>query len=310
MTDRDLAQPLRIAVSGSSGLVGTAFTGFMEPAGHHIARLVRPGSAPGRARLSWDPESGAIDREGLEGLDAVVHLAGENIASGRWTAARKARLRGGRIAGTTLLSETLAGLSRPPRVLVSASAIGFYGDRGDEPLDEHEAAGRGFLPELSTAWEASTEPAERAGIRVVKLRIGIVLSPKGGALAKMLPPFRLGLGGRLGSGRQIMSWIALADLVRAIRFAIVTPTLSGAVNATAPGAVSNAEFTRTLARVLGRPAVFPIPGFVLRALFGELADEVLLAGARVLPRRLKEQGFRFEHPDLEEALRFELGRGP
>ena len=279
----------------------------MASEGHEIVRLVRPGSAPARAQLSWDPESGAIDREGLEGLDAVVHLAGENIASGRWTAARRARLTRSRVAGTTLLSETLAGLSKPPAVLVSASAIGFYGDRGDERLDERSAAGRGFLPELATAWEASTESAERAGIRVVKLRIGIVLSPKGGALAKMLPPFRLGLGGRLGSGRQIMSWIALADLVGAMRFAIVKPALSGAVNATAPGAVSNAEFTRTLARVLRRPAILPLPAFALRVLFGELADEALLAGARVLPRRLEEEGFRFEHPELEEALRFELG---
>jgi len=304
--DRDLAKPLRIAVSGSSGLVGTAFVRFMESDGHEILRLVRRAAVPARPQLRWDPETGAIDRDGLEGLDAVVHLAGENIASGRWTASRKARLTESRVAGTTLLTETLAGLSRTPPVLVSASAIGFYGDRGDEPLDENSAAGRGFLPQLATAWEASTEPAERAGIRVVKLRIGVVLSPKGGALAKMLPPFRLGLGGRLGGGRQIMSWIALADLVRAMRFAIVTPALSGAVNATAPGPVSNAEFTRTLARVLRRPAVFPIPAFVLRALFGELADEVLLAGMKVLPRRLEEAGFPFEHRELEEALRFEL----
>jgi uncharacterized protein (TIGR01777 family) len=280
----------------------------MTAEGHAITRLVRRPSAD-PAEVSWDPSAGTVDAAGLEGLDAVVHLAGENIASGRWTAARKERIRASRVGGTKLLCDTLAGLEAPPAVVVAASAIGVYGDRGDEVLDETSPPGTGFFPEVGQAWEAATSSAERAGIRVVQLRIGVVLSGRGGALSRMLPPFRLGLGGRLGSGTQFMSWIALDDLVAAIRFAILTPSLSGPVNATAPEAVTNAELTRSLGRVLGRPTLFPVPAFALRTLVGELADEALLASARVRPRKLEEAGFQFRHPDLEGALRFELGRG-
>jgi uncharacterized protein (TIGR01777 family) len=299
---------LRIAISGASGLVGSALASLLNSEGHEIVALVRRKPDPSAGQVYWNPEIGVVDRDGLEGLDAVVHLAGENIASRRWSAKRKAKLRDSRVVGTTLLTEALATLARPPGVLVSASAIGFYGDRGEETLDEHSAAGTGFLADLAQEWEAAAVAAERAGIRVVKLRVGVVLSASGGALAKMLPPFRLGLGGRLGDGRQIMSWIALADLVRAVRFAIETSAIAGAVNATAPNPASNAEFTRVLGRVLGRPTLFPIPAPALRLIFGEMADEILLGGADVRPRRLEESGFVFEHPDLEGALRSELER--
>jgi uncharacterized protein (TIGR01777 family) len=300
-------QSLRVAVSGAGGLIGSALVRAMVAEGHEIRRLVRRPSAD-RTEVSWDPTAGTVDAEGLEGLDAVVHLAGENIASGRWTAARKETIRASRVGGTRSLCDALARLEAPPGVIVSASAIGYYGDRGEELLDETSPPGKGFFPGVGQAWEAATSGAEKAGIRVVKLRIGVVLSGSGGALARMLPPFRLGLGGRLGSGRQYMSWIALDDLVAAIRFAIDTPSLRGPVNATAPEAVTNADFTRTLGRVLGRPTPFPIPGPALRVLAGGMADEALLSSARVRPRRLQESGFRFLHPDLDGALRFELGR--
>jgi uncharacterized protein (TIGR01777 family) len=282
----------------------------LKARGHEIVALVRrqPDSSVGQ--VYWNPEIGVLDRGALEGLDAVVHLAGENIASGRWSAKRKAKIRNSRVVGTTLLSESLAALTTPPGVLVSASAIGFYGNCGADTLDEDSAAGTGFAADLARDWETATDAAARAGIRVVKLRIGVVLGAAGGALAKMLPPFRLGLGGRLGDGRQIMSWIALADVVRVVQFAIESSAISGAVNATAPNPVSNAEFTRALGRVLGRPTPFPVPAFALRLVFGEMADEILLCGADVRPRKLQQSGFVFEHPDLEDALRSELGRVP
>lgn len=298
---------MKLAVTGSRGLLGSALLPFLSAGGHAVARLVRgPGQAA--AGFRWDPETGVVDAEAFAGVDAVVHLAGENIAEGRWTAAKKERIRSSRVRGTRTLAEALARLKSPPRVLVCASAIGFYGDRGDAPLDETSSRGDGLLPEVCAAWEAAAAPAAAAGIRVVQLRFGIVLTPKGGALGKMLLPFRLGAGGRLGSGRQWFSWVALDDVLGAIHHAMGDETLRGPVNVTAPGAVTNAEFTRTLAHVLRRPALAPVPAFAARAVFGEMADALLLSSARVRPERLLASGFPFRYPELEGALRHLLGR--
>lgn len=296
-----------IIVAGASGLVGTALQARLREAGAHLVRLVR--RAPQAAgEVGWNPAEGRIDPEGLAGAPAAVNLCGENVAGGRWTAERKQRMWHSRVDSTRLLSETLAVLDPPPRVLVNASAIGFYGDRGEEELDESSPAGRGYLAELAQAWEAACEPAESAGIRVVRLRIGIVLSREGGALAKMLPLFRIGLGGRLGSGRQFWSWIALPDLVRVIDFAIGNESLSGPVNAVSPEAVRNSGFTRALGRVLGRPTLLPAPAAAIRLALGEMGDEMLLGGARVRPGKLERAGFRFEYPGLDAALALELGK--
>lgn len=292
-----------VLVTGASGLVGSELLPLLSTGGHEVRRL-------GRGPRGWDPEAGRLDPRLLEGLDGVVHLAGENIAAGRWNPDRKARIRQSRVRGTRLLCETLAGLKRPPETLVSASAIGFYGDRGDEEISEFSRPGRGYLAEVCEDWEKATEPARRSGIRVVNLRIGIVLSPKGGALSRMLLPFSLGLGGRLGHGRQHLSWISLPDLASAILRCLTDPRLAGPVNAVAPSPVTNQEFTRTLAGVLGRPAFFPVPGMLARLAFGEMADALLLGGAKVLPRRLSAVGFEFQHPTLETALRELLGRPP
>ncbi len=298
---------MHVAVSGSRGLVGSALVPILTTGGHRVTRLVR-GRAAGPDETAWDPARGLIDASRLEGVDAAVHLAGENIAAGRWTPARKAEIRRSRVDGTRKLCQVLARLPRPPIVLVSASAVGIYGDRGAEILTEESAQGTGFLAEVCREWEAGTEPASRAGIRVVNLRFGMILSPAGGALKKMLLPFRLGMGGQIGDGGQFMSWIALDDAIGAIHHALSEESLRGAVNAVAPGPVSNAEFTRTLARVLGRPSLLPVPAFAARLAFGELADALLLAGARVVPARLLASGYRFRFPDLESALRHLLGR--
>lgn len=296
----------RVAVTGASGLVGSALAAALTREGHEVVPLVR---RPAREQeIAWDPMKGQLDRDRLEGVDAVVHLAGESIASGRWTPARKEAIRSSRVEGTRVIAEGLAGLSRPPRVLVCASAIGYYGERGDAVLTEQSGPGEGFLPEVCRAWEDAAEPARAAGIRVVHLRLGTVLAQHGGALPRMLLPFTLGLGGVIGSGRQWLSWIELGDLVGAIRHAIATEALAGAVNATAPQPVTNAEFTRVLAKVLERPAFFPLPEAMVRLVFGELADALLLQSARVVPARLQETGFAFTHPDLESALRCALGR--
>ncbi len=296
--------PMRVAVTGANGLVGSDLAAFLSTGGHEVARIVR---RPGPGDIGWDPAADRIDAEALEGVDAVVHLAGENIAAGRWSDESKRRVLDSRTKGTSLLCRTLARLERPPRVLVSASAIGFYGDRGDEELDEASPAGDGFLADVCRQWEAATAPARDAGIRVVNLRIGVVLTPKGGALAQMLTPFRLGVGGALGPGTQWMSWISLDDLVAAVLHAIATPGLAGPVNATSPVPVTNAELTRTLARLLRRPAVFAVPAFALRALLGEMADALLLASTRVAPRRLVETGFVFRDARLDSALADMLG---
>jgi uncharacterized protein (TIGR01777 family) len=296
-------QAMIVLVTGSTGLIGSALVQQLAVAGHHVRRLVRSRADHGDDSFLWDPTAGTIDREALEGTDAVVHLAGETVA-GRWTDDKKARIRDSRVVGTGLLSSALVGLDRPPRVLVSASAIGYYGDRGEERLTEGSAPGEGFLTKVVYEWETATEPARTAGIRVVNIRNGVVLSPAGGALARMLTPFRLGIGGRLGSGRQYMSWITLGDEARAILHAIVSDEVAGPVNLTAPNPVTNGEFAKALGRALGRPAILPTPTLPLALVFGrEFVQEALLASARVLPARLLESGFEFEHPQVEAALR-------
>ena len=300
---------MNVLITGSTGLVGSALVRELSDRGHDVTRLVRPsteGGGTGEAR--WDPESGIVSLGKGRRMDAVVHLAGENITGLAWTPERKATIRESRIKGTRLLCEALLRLERPPGTLVCASAAGYYGDRGDEVLREESPPGKGFLAGVCREWEEATGEAARRGIRVVNLRIGMVLSVEGGALAKMMPAFRAGAGGRIGSGKQYMSWIALSDLVGVILYALATDTLSGPVNAVAPGPVTNREFTKALGRVLGRPTVAFLPAFAARLLFGEMADELLLASARVVPAKLVASGYRFRFPELEGALRHVLGK--
>ena len=298
---------MKVLVTGPTGLIGSALVQHLKGEGHAVTRLLRSRVSPGEKGVLWDVQSGTLYSKPLEGLDAVVHLAGENIGARRWTLTRKAIIRDSRLKGTRLLSETLAQLASPPKVLVCASAMGFYGDRGDEILTEDSPAGTGFLPDLCREWEAASESAAEKGIRVVRLRIGVVLSAQGGALKKMLPPFRMGVGGRLGSGKQYMSWIALDDLVGVIEHALTHDTLVGPVNAATPNPVTNQEFTKTLGRVLGRPTVLPVPSFAVRLLFGEMGNALLLSSARLEPARLAASGFQFHYPELEAALRHVLG---
>jgi uncharacterized protein (TIGR01777 family) len=281
---------------------------FLTTGGHQVTRLVRRPGKFSEPTIVWDPESGPLDPKSLEGIDAVVHLAGEGIANRRWSAAQKEKIRDSRVRGTTQLCEAMKSCSNPPKTLVCASAIGFYGDRGAERLTEKGPAGTGFLPDVCREWEDSTQPARDRGIRVVNLRIGIVLSPKGGALAKMLTPFKMGVGGVLGSGEQYMSWIALDDLIGAIHHALAQPALVGPVNAVSPHPVTNREFTKTLGKVLSRPTIFPMPAFAARLAFGEMADALLLASTRVEPTALATAGYPFRYPELEQALRYLLGR--
>jgi uncharacterized protein (TIGR01777 family) len=301
------ARPQKIAITGASGLVGSQLVPFLRAGGHDVARLVRhkPIAAD---EIAWDPTAGHIDAAALEGLDAVINLAGATIASWPWTARRKAAILNSRVEGTALLAHTLAHLQRPPRVLVSASATGYYGNTGSTILSEDSPQGEGFLAGVCGEWEAATVAAKAAGIRVVLPRFGIVLSGSGGILAKVAPLFRLGLGGPLGNGNQFMSWIALDDLLGVLLLAIADERLRGPVNAVAPQAPTNRVFTETLSRVLGRLAVVPAPAIALRLMLGELADELLLVSQRVRPTRLEEVGFNFAFPSLDEALRFELGR--
>ena len=301
---------MRVAVSGSTGLVGSEVVTVLSGGGHEVVRLVRRVPSPGEKAVQWDPVTREVDAAGLENFDAAVHLAGENIASGRWNAARKAAIRDSRVNGTRFLCDALAGLTRPPKTLVCASAVGYYGDRGEERLTEESPPGTGFLAEVCREWEAASAPAARKGIRVVALRIGMVLSPKGGALARMLPLFRAGLGGVIGGGRQYVSWVAIDDLPNIILHALQRGDLSGPVNAVAPRPVTNREFTETLGTALSRPTPLPVPAFALRlAVGGEMADALLLASARVIPRRLEETGYRFRFAVLSAALRHLLGKG-
>jgi uncharacterized protein len=294
---------MNVLVTGSRGLVGSGLTDALMAAGHSITRVVR--ATPRDGETMWDPVAGSTDADRLEGHAAAVHLAGEPI-TGRWTPAKKARIFHSRVEGTRFLSSTLAGLKQPPAVLVCASAVGFYGDRGDETLTEESAPGSGFLPQVVRAWEAATEPAQAAGIRVVHLRFGVVLSRRGGALARMLLPFRLGFGGPVGSGRQFISWVGLDDAVRAIELAIAQRDLMGPVNVVSPHPVTNGEFARTLAHVLRSPALCRVPACVIRLVLGEMGRELLLSSVRAVPSRLLASGFCFCHPDLDVALRHVL----
>ncbi len=296
--------PLRIAMTGASGLVGHSLTSFLVARGNLVVPLERKQGGPG---IFWDPVGQVLDKSRLEGFDAVIHLAGENIGAGRWTRDRKEAILRSRVDGTGFLSKTLASLDRPPKTFLVASAIGFYGNRGEETLDEDSAGGKGFLPEACRAWEEACGPAREAGLRVVNVRTGIVLSRSGGALAKMLPPFRLGLGGPMGSGRQWMSWISIEDLVGIFHFLLRAQDLSGPVNAVAPAPVTNAEFGRILGKALHRPAVFPLPGFMVKVLLGEMGEALLLEGQKVIPAKLQKAGFRFLHGELGEALSWEIG---
>ena len=292
---------MRVVISGSSGLIGQAVVTAVRARGDEVTPLVRRTPRPGEA--AWDPPAGSIDAGAIAGADAVVHLAGAGIGDRRWSAARRHEIVSSRVQSTALLARTLGGLNRPPAVLVSASAVGYYGDRGDEELTEDSEPGSGFLAEVCRAWEDGAQPAVAAGVRLVALRSGVVLSAHGGALARQLPLFRAGVGGRLGSGRQWLSWISLADEVAVILRALDDPSLQGPLNATAPAPVTNRDFTRALGRALHRPSVLTVPSFALRVALGaDLASEMVLAGQRVLPTKLIANGFTFAHADIGGAL--------
>ena len=299
--------PLKLVVTGSTGFIGSALVPFLARQGYDVTRLVRRDPVPGADEVAWGPESGSLDPDSLAGADAVVHLAGESISAGRWTPERKERIRRSRVDGTTLLSEALASLDVRPQALVCASAKDVYGDRGDEVLNEDSAPGSDFLARSIAECEVASRPAAEAGARVVNLRFGLVLGASGGALARMLLPYKLGMGGRLGSGKQYLGWVSLDDAVRAIHHAATTPSLAGPVNVVAPETVTNREFAGALGRVLSRPAVIPAPGAMLRAIFGEVAT-TMLASARLDSSKLLSSGFEFQHPKLEGALRAALRR--
>jgi hypothetical protein len=293
---------MRVAVTGASGLLGSALVPFLRGHGHDVLRLVRR-PAKGADEVRWDPAAGTVDAAALGGIDAAVNLAGENLADGRWTEARKVRLRASRLGPTRVLAETLARLSRKPKVLVSVSAIGYYGDRGDAWLNEAEPPGRDFLARLTADWEKAAEPAAAAGIRVAHPRLAMVLSPDGGALGKILPPFKAGVGGVLGPGTQYMSWVAIDDVLETFRQLLEADDLAGPLNVSAPEPVTNRTFTKTLGRVLGRPTLTWAPAFALRLAYGEMAEATILSSMRVRPERLLASGYRFRFPALEEALR-------
>lgn len=303
---------MKIIVTGSTGLIGKALVASLIARGDvEVMCLVRGAAHPQRAdgarEVLWNPARGELNRTELEGHDAAIHLAGDPIAEGRWTDEKKRRIRESRVQGTVLLAETLAGLASPPRVLLSASAVGYYGERGAAVLDETSAPGADFLSGVCRDWESSTEAAKVAGIRVVSLRFGVVLSGTGGALAKMVTPFKMGVGGKIGSGEQYMSWIAIDDVVGAIQHALAHEELEGAVNVVAPRAVTNGEFTKTLGGVLNRPTLFAVPAFAARLAFGEVADAALLISQRAEPSRLAATNYKFKYPELEGALRHALG---
>ncbi|MGB0715896.1 MAG: TIGR01777 family oxidoreductase [Phycisphaerae bacterium] len=297
---------LSVFVTGSSGLVGKRLCVALQDDGHQVKRVVRSTKQDGPRAVVWNPSADEIDPTIFNGADAVVHLAGESIADKRWSTAQKKVILDSRAKSTRNLAEALAALDNPPKTLVCASAIGFYGSRGDEQLTEESETGDGFLAEVCRAWEDACQPARDAGIRVVNIRIGMVVARDGGALAKMLTPFKMGAGGILGSGKQYMSWIEVDDLVRLIEYTITEESLDGPVNAVAPKPITNFEFTKALGRVLGRPTIFPMPAFAARLAFGEMADELLLSSARVFPKRATDAGFVFARPEIESALRYVL----
>lgn len=298
---------LNVAISGASGLVGTELSALLTSVGHSVVPMTRKSSGSSQNAIVWDLVHGVANPQQLESVDAIVHLAGENIAAGRWTVALKERIRKSRVEGTRALVQSLAGLQIRPKTLVCASAIGFYGDRGDEILTESSPAGSGFLADVCSAWESEAMAAANLDMRVVCLRIGVVLSPKGGALAKMLLPFKLGAGGVIGSGKQYWSWIGLNDLVRAIAFCVENENIRGPVNAVSPQALNNYDFTKTVGKVLHRPTIVPLPAFVAKIVLGEMAEALLLSSAHVVPEKLQAHGFQFAQPDLKSCLEHELG---
>jgi len=295
---------MKIVVSGSTGLIGSPLVQALQQRGRgdEVVRLIREPQAATGSTLRWDPERGTIDRAGLEGADAIIHLAGENVF-GRWSAAKKQRIRDSRVQGTRVISDAIAALAKRPAVLLAASAIGYYGDQSDRPLTERSPVGGDFLAEVARDWEAATASAARAGVRVVNMRFGVVLTPNGGALGKMLPPFRMGLGGPVGSGNQYVSWIELGDVIRAILHLLERIDLAGPVNMTAPTPVTNREMATSLGKVLHRPSVLPVPSFALKLAFGADGAEMLQGGQRVLPERLLASGFQFRFETIEPALR-------
>ncbi len=300
---------MKILVSGSHGLVGKALIKSLTDDGHEVIRLVRHEHHLGALDIEWHPNQGTIDAQHLEGLDGVVHLAGESIAGGRWTEERKRAIRESRTKGTSLLSESLAGLTRPPSVFLSASAIGYYGNRGDEKLNEESAPGDDFLADVCVEWEAATKSAVEKGIRTVHTRFGVILDENGGALSKMLTPFRMGIGGKVGDGTQWTSWVALDDVIAALKFLLTNNSIRGPANIVSPNPATNAEFTRVLGRVLSRPTIFPMPAFGARLVFGEMADALLLSSQRVDPCVLEDNEFLFNWPTLEAALKHILAKG-
>ncbi len=314
LTRQDLAtltrtevKPMKILITGSTGLVGSSLISFLTTAGHDVVRLVRRAPSNDGSEFKWDLDSDRMDEAAFDGVDAVVHLAGETI-DGRWTESKKRKIEDSRVRGTSLLARTLAGLSTPPGVLIASSAVGYYGDRGAAVLTDQSSKGSGFLADVCEEWEAATAPAADKGIRVVNLRTAPVLTPRGGPLARLLTPFRLGLGGPVGSGEQYFPWISIDDLVGVIYHAIASAGLSGPVNAVAPQQVTNRELAKTLGRVLSRPALLPLPAFAVRIIFGEMGEELLLASQRVEPERLVQDGYSFRFPELEDALRHLLGK--
>ena len=295
---------MKVAVTGSSGLIGSSLVSYLSKKDIVVSKILREN--PEDDDISWKPENGDWDSDFTGGVDGIVHLAGENVASGRWTKAKKEKIRNSRIEGTKRLCEHILKLPTPPSVLVCASAIGYYGNRGVEFLNEGSSRGSGFLPDVCLGWEEAAESVSKAGIRVVNVRFGIVLSKDGGALAKMMTPFKIGMGGKIGSGTQYMSWIAMDDVTSAIYHTLITESLKGPVNVTAPNPVTNKEFTNTLGEVLKRPAVVPIPAFAAKLAFGEMANDLLLASTKVAPKRLSDSGYKFQYPELENALKHVL----
>src|SRR3989441_8023209 len=292
---------MRILIAGASGLVGSALIPVLEANGHEVTRLVRGAARAGE--IEWHPNQDEIDPATLNGFDVIINLAGENIAEGRWTDAKKRRIHDSRVNGTHLLAEAIAKLAQKPRVFLCASATGFYGDRDDEILDETSDSGSGFLATVCREWEQATEPLEKAGVRVVNLRFGPILAREGGMLGKMLRPFKMGMGGKVGSGKQYIGWVAIDDVVGAIKLALADESIHGPLNVVSPNPVTNEVFTRTLGEVLSRPTVMSIPAFAARLAFGEMADEMLLVSQRVVPKRLRDAAYEFQYPELERASR-------
>jgi len=296
---------MKILIAGASGLIGSALIPTLQADGDEVTRLVRTSPKPGE--IEWHPNQDTMDPARLEGFDAVINLAGENVAGGRWSEEQKRKIHDSRVNGTHLLSESMAKLAKRPRAFLCASATGFYGDRDDEVLDEHSESGGGFLAGVCREWEKATEPAANEGVRVVNLRFGVILAREGGMLAKLLTPFKMGMGGKVGSGKQFISWVAIDDVVSVIKLALHDETFRGPVNVVSPNPVTNEVLTKTLGHVLSRPTALAMPAFAARLAFGEMADEMLLSSQYVVPKRLNDAGYEFKYPELEAALRKYVG---